>query len=241
MPQTPSSNKSQDQKQQKKTPISSNSNFLPGSDTEDEKSVYSPVIFNKELAQSSLLSDEFIQRSASQFGIRPITLFDSLDIPTKGILQSQHILPQQLTQRHFSRQNCSLPRPKLPPNVQQKPDSDSEGEEDEYKFLVRHLQKENEQLLIALQRNHNTLLQCRQDKRLLEELIQDQRKLTLDKELEDWMDGSIHTSSEKYSKTDMLALVEQVEQRQRRDARHRDDLLFQKRYLLLANAALESW
>lgn len=39
----------------------------------------------------------------------------------------------------------------------------------------------------------------------------------------------------------MLKLVEKVERQQKMDARHRDDLLFQKRYLLLANAALESW
>ncbi|SAL98881.1 hypothetical protein [Absidia glauca] len=215
---------------------------VPGSTVESDHSIYSQVVFHKELAQSSLISGETDRRSASQFYVRPKTLFDECEDRGNGTLHSEQLLIQQRQQyqRRLHQPQRALSRPKPLMGPKQKQDIDSQDDEDEYKFLVRHLQKENEQLLSALQRTHDTLVQCRQEKRLMEELLQGQRKLTLDKELEDWVQGSIHSPSENRSKPDMLKLVEKVERQQRIDARHRDDLLFQKRYLLLANAALES-
>ncbi|KAI8080060.1 uncharacterized protein BX664DRAFT_342217 [Halteromyces radiatus] len=214
----------------------------------DNDSIYSKVEFSKQLAQSSLLSDELIQRSASQFGIRPNTLLDQNIMENEIYPLSQRrrpLLPQQQQQQQ-QRQQRSL---RLPTTTTQEEEEEEQeeghdkwkpqdlDEQSELQFLVRHLQRENEQLLMALQRSHDGLIKCRQEKRLLEDMLQDQRKMTLDKELEDCISG---TPSNEWSKQELLALVEQVEQRQKRDIQHRNDLLFQKQYLMLANAALES-
>ncbi|CAO3633712.1 unnamed protein product [Cunninghamella echinulata] len=213
-------------------------------DQDDVESVYSKVEFSKQLAQSSLISDQDIQRSASQFGNGPITLFDN----------------EQDIHKY------------TPPSADNK-------HTDYWAQLVRHLQNENQQLLKALQRTHDSLVKCRQDRSVLEELVMNQKKKTLDQELlhnnnnnnnrhhhhpnsqhisesiidqlQDDDDKEVEEEQEEMgeneveedeywnSRSDMLALIEQVEKRQQRDSRHRDDLAFQKRYLLLANKALE--
>ncbi|KAI9302357.1 hypothetical protein BJ944DRAFT_270049 [Cunninghamella echinulata] len=216
-------------------------------DQDDVESVYSKVEFSKQLAQSSLISDQDIQRSASQFGNRPITLFDD----------------EQEIHKYT-------------------PPSASNKHTDYWAQLVRHLQNENQQLLKALQRTHDSLVKCRQDRAVLEELVMNQKKKTLDQELlhnnnngrrhhlhhrsnsqhisepitdqlqddneeeeeieeeqEEMGENEVEENEYWHSRPDMLALIEQVEKRQQRDSRHRDDLAFQKRYLLLANKALE--
>ncbi|CAO3648086.1 unnamed protein product [Cunninghamella blakesleeana] len=108
---------------------------------DDVESVYSKVEFNKQLAQSSLLSDQDIQQSASQFDVYK---------PTHNI----------------------------PPIT-----SSTEKSSNHWAQLVHHLQIENQHLLTALQRTHDSLVKCRQDKVLLEDLLLNQKKKTLDQEL----------------------------------------------------------
>lgn len=52
---------------------------LPGSMVESDHSIYSQVVFHKELAQSSLVSGETDRKSASQFYVRPKTLFEDCE------------------------------------------------------------------------------------------------------------------------------------------------------------------
>ncbi|KAI8064609.1 hypothetical protein BC940DRAFT_321017 [Gongronella butleri] len=147
--------------------------------------------------------DPAVERSASQFGVRPHTLFDD---------------------EYLNEDD---------------PPADKEDEDPGWLDMVQQLQKENQTLLDSLRKCHDSLLQCRQDKAQLEEILQNQKKRTLDQELEEHLDRD-NASDTSWRRSDIEHLVDQVELQQNQANKLRADLLFQKRYLTLANRSLEA-
>lgn len=90
MSQALSLKEQQGHEQQRQKPTVSTE--VAGSTVESDHSIYSQVVFHKELAQSSLISGGTDRRSASQFYVRPKTLFDDCEDRGNGTLVSEHLL-----------------------------------------------------------------------------------------------------------------------------------------------------
>ncbi|ORX43567.1 hypothetical protein DM01DRAFT_1411573 [Hesseltinella vesiculosa] len=173
----------------------------------DKSSIYSRIQLHKHMAQSSMISED------------------------PAIERSASQFAHRPTTLFDDEYLQSLPLSK------NKHHEDKAEQDPDWADMVRHLQQENQTLLNSLGKCHDSLLRCRKDKAVLEEMLENQKKLTLDQELGEHLDMQTETS---WHRSEIERFVEQVEHQQTLANRQRADLLFQKQYLLLANQALKA-